>query len=141
MENFFNIIFEDSVGFSFILHFNSQLKVKIKDTSKNIRKENYKCKVLVYAMSAICFFKTTGPSSHQSNFFSQRQLQSLYEKGTPLINLYKGYLPWRRARQPTPVFLLGESPWTEAPGGLQPIRSQRAGQGDLSTSTRMFNQK
>ena len=27
--------------------------------------------------------------------------------------------PWRRAWQPTPVFLLGESPWTEGPGGLQ----------------------
>ena len=39
MENFFNIIFEDSVGFSFILHFNSQLKVKVKDISKNIYKK------------------------------------------------------------------------------------------------------
>ena len=27
--------------------------------------------------------------------------------------------PWRRAWQPTPVFLPGESPWTEEPGGLQ----------------------
>ena len=26
--------------------------------------------------------------------------------------------PWRRERQPTPVFLPGESPWTEEPGGL-----------------------
>ena len=25
---------------------------------------------------------------------------------------------------PTPVFLPGESPWTEAPGGLQSMRSQ-----------------
>ena len=25
-------------------------------------------------------------------------------------------IPWRRAGQPTPVFLLGESPWTEEPG-------------------------
>ena len=25
--------------------------------------------------------------------------------------------PWRRAWQPTPVFLPGESPWTEEPGG------------------------
>ena len=28
-------------------------------------------------------------------------------------------VPWRRAWQPTLVFLLGESPWTEEPGGLQ----------------------
>ena len=27
--------------------------------------------------------------------------------------------PRRRAWQPTPVFLPGESPWTEEPGGLQ----------------------
>ena len=25
-------------------------------------------------------------------------------------------IPWRRAQQPTPVFLSGESPWTEEPG-------------------------
>ena len=27
-------------------------------------------------------------------------------------------IPWRRAWQPTPVFLPGEIPWTEEPGGL-----------------------
>ena len=36
-----------------------------------------------------------------------------------------GKIPWRRARQLTPVFLPGESPWTEEPGGLQPMGSQR----------------
>ena len=30
-----------------------------------------------------------------------------------------GKVPWRRVWQPTPVFLPGESPWTEEPGGLQ----------------------
>ena len=34
-----------------------------------------------------------------------------------------GKTPWRRAWQPTPVFLPGESPWTEKPGGLQFIGS------------------
>ena len=29
-------------------------------------------------------------------------------------------IPWRRAWQPTPVFLPGESPWTEEPGGHSP---------------------
>jgi len=37
-----------------------------------------------------------------------------------------GLIPWRRAWQPTPVFLLGESPWTEEPGGLQSMGLQRA---------------
>ena len=38
-----------------------------------------------------------------------------------------GKIAWRRAWQPTPVFLLGESPWTEEPGGLQSMGSQRVG--------------
>ena len=35
--------------------------------------------------------------------------------------------PWRRACQPIPVFLPGESPWTEEPIGLQSVGSQRVG--------------
>jgi len=31
----------------------------------------------------------------------------------------------RRAWQPTPVFLPGESPWVEEPGGLQSMGLQR----------------
>ena len=34
-------------------------------------------------------------------------------------------IPWRRAWQPTPVLLPGASPWTEGPGGLQCMGSQR----------------
>ena len=40
-----------------------------------------------------------------------------------------GKIPWRKAWQPTPVFLPGESPWTEVPGRLQSIWLQRAGRG------------
>jgi len=29
-----------------------------------------------------------------------------------------GKISWRRAWQPTPLFLPGESPWTEEPGGF-----------------------
>ena len=36
-----------------------------------------------------------------------------------------GKVPWRKAWQPTPVFLPGESPGTEEPGGLQSMGSQR----------------
>ena len=38
-----------------------------------------------------------------------------------------GKIPWRRAWQPTPVFLPRESSWTEEPGGLQSMGSQRVG--------------
>ena len=41
------------------------------------------------------------------------------------FNPWVGKIPWRRAQQPTPVFLPGESPWTEEPGGLQSIGSRR----------------
>ena len=34
-------------------------------------------------------------------------------------------IPWRRAWQPTPVFLPRKIPWTEEPGGLQSTASQR----------------
>ena len=35
-----------------------------------------------------------------------------------------GKIPWRRKWQPTPVFLPGESPWAEEPGGLQSLGKQ-----------------
>ena len=38
-----------------------------------------------------------------------------------------GKAPCRRAEQSTPVFLPGESPRTEKPGGLQSMGSQRVG--------------
>ena len=38
-----------------------------------------------------------------------------------------GKIPWKSAWQPTPVFLLGNIPWTEEPGGLQSMGSQRVG--------------
>ena len=41
-------------------------------------------------------------------------------------------IPWRRAWQPSPVFLPGESPWTEVRGRLESIRSQRV-RNDLVT--------
>ena len=45
----------------------------------------------------------------------------------PGFDPWVGKIPWRRAWQPIPVFLPGESPWTEEPGGLQSMRSQRVG--------------
>ena len=36
-----------------------------------------------------------------------------------------GKIPWRRKRQPSPVFWPGKSQWTEEPGGLESTGSQR----------------
>ena len=52
-------------------------------------------------------------------------------KNTPavqktLVDPWVGKIPWRRAWQPTQVFLPGESAWTVAePGRLPSIASQR----------------
>ena len=35
--------------------------------------------------------------------------------------------PLEEGMETPPVLLPGESPWTEEPGGLQPMRSQRVG--------------
>ena len=43
------------------------------------------------------------------------------------FNPWVGKISWRRKWQPTPVFLLGKIPWTEEPGGLQSMGSQRVG--------------
>jgi len=37
-----------------------------------------------------------------------------------------GKMIWRRKWQPTAVFLLGESSWTEEPGGLQSLGLQES---------------
>ena len=42
--------------------------------------------------------------------------------------------PWRRKWQRTPVFLSGESPWTDEPGGLQ-----SKGHKELDTTERLNN--
>ena len=39
------------------------------------------------------------------------------QRGRCGFDPWVGKIPWRRARQPTPVFLPGEPPWTEVPGG------------------------
>ena len=51
-----------------------------------------------------------------------KRLLAMLEMG---FDPWVGKIPWRRAWQPTPVFLPGEIPWTEEPGGLQSMGSQR----------------
>ena len=43
---------------------------------------------------------------------------------------------WRREWQPTPVvFFPGEFPWTEEPGGLQSVGSQRVRHNSVTNTT------
>ena len=50
------------------------------------------------------------------------EIRMQYER--PGFPPWVGQIPWRRAWQPTPVFLPGESPWTEKPGGLESMGLQ-----------------
>ena len=52
-------------------------------------------------------------------------VKNLLQCGRLGFNPWVGKIPWRRTWQPTPVLLPGEIPWTEEPGGLQSIGSQR----------------
>ena len=45
--------------------------------------------------------------------------------GESRFDPWVGRIPWRRIWQPTAVFLPGESPWTEEPGGLQSTGSHK----------------
>ena len=45
--------------------------------------------------------------------------------GRPGSDPWIGKIPWSGAWQPTPIFLPGESSWTEESGGLQSMGSER----------------
>ena len=51
-----------------------------------------------------------------------RNLPAMWETW---VHPWVGKIPWGSEWQPIPVFLPGESPWTEVPGGLQSVGSQR----------------
>ena len=58
----------------------------------------------------------------------------------PEFNPCVGKIPWRKAWQPTPVFLPGESPWTEEPGGPQSMGSLRVATNTCTISA-VYSQK
>ena len=58
--------------------------------------------------------------SHQGCPVAQ-MVKNPLQCGRPGFDPWVGKIPWRKAWQPTPVFLPGESPWTKEPGGLQSL--------------------
>ena len=50
-----------------------------------------------------------------------------------------GKIPWRRIWYPTPIFLPGESPWTEEPGRLLSMVSQRVGHNGATKHSTALN--
>ena len=57
-----------------------------------------------------------------------------------VFDLWLGKMPWRRAWQPTPVFLAWRIPRTEEPGGLQSMGLQRV-RSDLATEAWLPDRK
>ena len=47
--------------------------------------------------------------------------------GRPGFDPWVGKIIWRMAQKTTPIFMPGESPWTEDPGRLESMGSQRVG--------------
>ena len=66
------------------------------------------------------------PMNIQGNPLGLTGLISLLRGDSQVFHPWVGKIPWRRAGQPTPVFLPEES-WTEEPGRLQSMGSQRVG--------------
>ena len=57
---------------------------------------------------------------------SWASLMAQMVKNLPIVQeIWVGKIPWRRAWQPSPVLLPGESPWTEESSGIQSMGSQR----------------
>ena len=89
-----------------------------------------KCRPMLLSYLGILHYRAlqtfTDPSA--SDFHTLRLTRWLSDKESTCqcrrhkssgLDSWVGKIPWRRKWQPTPVFLPGESPWTEEPGGLQ----------------------
>ena len=78
----------------------------------------------------ICFYFLT---TVLPQFLKPRLIYILWLRGNACqcrrleFNPWVRKILWRRKWQPTPVFLLGESPWTGEPGGLQSMGFQKTG--------------
>ena len=56
------------------------------------------------------------------------------------FNPWDGKIRWRREWQPTPIFLPGESLWTEEPGGLPMVLQSRTQLSDLAAAALHFQE-
>ena len=78
----------------------------------NREKDSYPCFTLCLCVNCIYWSFLGGSANKDLSAMQQTQV---------------GKIPWRRKWQPTPVILAWGIPWTEKPGGLQSLGSQRVG--------------
>ena len=76
-----------------------------------------------------------GQATHSSILGLPQWVRICLQCGRPGFNSWVGKIPCRRAWHPTPLFLPGESPWTEKPGGLLSMESQRLGHNSVTKHT------
>ena len=79
------------------------------------------------------FFSLLAPYALRGASLVAQMVMNPLKFGRPGFVPWVGKIPWRRAWQTTAIFLPRESPWTEEPGGLQSMGSQRVGH-DWATS-------
>ena len=91
---------------------------------KNLKKNNEKA----VGTSAVALDSASGRQQQDRGVHGQclvdiylplRASQMVLAVKNPLANAGDtGWIPWRKERQPIPVILAWEIPWTEEPGGL-----------------------
>ena len=85
------------------------------DSCTYFRREGQKCKRR----------KTRGSSEIQWTFLVAQMVKNLPALWEIWVQSLGWEDPWRRAWQPTPILLPGQSPWAEEPGGLQSMGPHR----------------
>ena len=78
------------------------------------------------------------PLQYSWTSLEAQMVKSHLQWGRPGFDPWFGMIPWRRPWQPTPVFLTGESPWTEAPSRPQSMWLQRV-RHDLATKHSQYS--
>ena len=68
----------------------------------------------------------TGQATYPLQYSWASLVVQLLKNLPAMQETWVGTIPWKRAGLPTPVFLSGESPWTEEPGRLQPMGPKEA---------------
>ena len=92
----------------------------------NVAREKEKKKSWIFLLTSelevwFCYFHNNNTS------LVAQTIKNLLAKGETGFNPWVGKISWRRTWQFTPVSLPGESPWTEEPGQIQSMGSQRVG--------------
>ena len=82
----------------------------------------FKCKFLLVFLATIYIYKGFSGGSDGKDLVKNPPAMQ-----RPGFSPWVGKIPWRRAWQPFPAFLPGEYSWTEKPGWLQSLGSQRVG--------------